>query len=122
VADALTRLGDAVDYFVHSGQRVSISGVVTEVSPAHFRVEGLSQFLRLDDCVLLEGADRACHGQAIRIDRRGVLVKSFESNAGVGLGARVTLLGPIRIAPHQGWKGRVIDALGHAIDGGGALP
>jgi flagellum-specific ATP synthase len=92
MADALSRLGDAVESFVHSDERIAISGVVTEVSSAHFRVEGLSRFLRLDDCVLLEGAGRACHGQAIRIDRRGVLVKSFESNAGVGLGARVTLL------------------------------
>ncbi|MGE5369253.1 MAG: FliI/YscN family ATPase [Chloroflexota bacterium] len=122
MADALSRLGDAVDTFIHSDRRIAVSGVVTEVSSSHFRVEGLSQFLRLDDCVLLEGAGRACHGQAIRIDRRGVLVKSFESNAGVGLGARVTLLGPIRIAPHPGWKGRVIDALGHPIDARGPLP
>ncbi len=94
---------------------------MTEVSPSHFRVEGLSRFLRLDDCVLLEGAGRSCQGQAIRIDRNGVLVKSFESNAGVGLGARVTQLGPIEIAPHPGWKGRVIDALGTPIDGLGPL-
>ncbi len=94
---------------------------MTEVSPSHFRVEGLSRFLRLDDCVLLEGAGRSCQGQAIRIDRNGVLVKSFESNAGVGLGARVTQLGPIEIAPHPRWKGRVIDALGNPIDGLGPL-
>jgi flagellum-specific ATP synthase len=121
LADALTRLGDAVASFARRGARLSVSGVVTEVSPSHFRVEGLSKFLRLDDCVLLEGAGRSCHGQAIRIDRAGVLVKSFESNAGVGLGARVTRLGPIEIAPHLDWKGRVIDALGRPIDGLGPL-
>jgi flagellum-specific ATP synthase len=121
MADALTRLGDAVASFARRGARLSVSGVVTEVSPSHFRVEGLSKFLRLDDCVLLEGAGRSCHGQAIRIDRAGVLVKSFESNAGVGLGARVTRLGPIEIAPHLDWKGRVIDALGRPIDGLGPL-
>ncbi|RTL86045.1 MAG: flagellar protein export ATPase FliI [Hyphomicrobiales bacterium] len=117
MADALSRLGEAATHFARRNARLSVSGVVTEVSPSHFRVEGLSQFLRLDDCVLLEGAGRACHGQAIHIDRAGVLVKSFESNAGVGLGARVTHLGPVEIAPHPGWKGRVIDALGAPIDG-----
>lgn len=121
MADALARLGDAVAHFAQRGARLSVSGVVTEVSPSHFRVEGLSRFLRLGDCVLLEGEGRACHGQAIRIDRNGVLVKSFESNAGVGLGARVTHLGPIEISPHPDWKGRVIDALGAPIDGLGPL-
>jgi flagellum-specific ATP synthase len=121
MTDALTRLGDAVGFFARPRERLRIAGAVTEVSPAHFRVEGLSQFLRLDDCVLLEGAGRVSQGQVIRIDRNGVLVKSFDSNAGVGLGARVTLLGPIEIAPHPGWKGRVVDALGEPIDGRGPL-
>ncbi len=121
MTDALTRLGDAVGFFARPRERLRIAGAVTEVSPAHFRVEGLSQFLRLDDCVLLEGAGRVSQGQVIRIDRNGVLVKSFDSNAGVGLGARVTLLGPIEIAPHPGWKGRVVDALGKPIDGRGPL-
>lgn len=121
MADALSRLGNAVEVFAHQGARLRISGVVTEVSPSHFRVEGLSQFLRLEDRVLLEGAGRACHGQAIRIDRSGALVKSFESNAGVGLGARVTLLGPIEIAPHPSWKGRVLDALARPVDNIGPL-
>ncbi len=122
MTDALSRLGDAVTIVARKNARLAVSGVVTEVSPSHFRVEGLSRFLRLDDCVLLEGGGRACHGQAIRIDRNGVLVKSFESNAGVGLGARVTQLGPIEIAPHVRWKGRVVDALGNPIDGLGPLP
>jgi flagellum-specific ATP synthase len=122
MADALTRLGDAVESFARPGARLRISGAVTEVFPSHFRVEGLSPFLRLDDCVLLEESGRAFHGQAIRIDKRGALVKSFESNAGVGLGARVTLQGPIEIAPHQSWKGRVLDALAQPIDNKGLLP
>jgi flagellum-specific ATP synthase len=119
--DALTRLGDAVEAFARPGARLRISGRVAEVSPTHFRVDGLSAFLRLDDCVLLEGDGRACLGQAIRIGRDGVWVKSFESNAGVGLGARVSLLGPIEIAPHWSWKGRVLDALGRPIDSLGPL-
>src|SRR5512139_443774 len=121
MADALTRLGDAVGFFARPRERLRVTGAVTEVSPAHFRVEGLSQFLRLDDCVLLEGAGRVSQGQVIRIDRNGVLVKSFESNAGVGLGAPVTMLGPIEIASHPDLKSRVVDALGEPIDGLGPL-
>jgi flagellum-specific ATP synthase len=119
--DALSRLADAVEAFAQPGARLRISGVVTEVSPAYFRVDGLSAFLRLGDCVIVEGAEHPCLGQAIRISRDGVLVKSFESNAGVGLGARVTLEGPIEIAPHGSWKGRVIDALGRPIDARGPI-
>jgi flagellum-specific ATP synthase len=119
--DALTRLAEAVEAFARPSARLRISGVVSEVTPTHFRVDGLSAFLRLDDCVLLEGAGRACLGQAIRIGRDGVWVKSFESNAGVGLGARVTLVGPIEISPQWSWKGRVLDAFGRPIDGLGPL-
>lgn len=121
MSDALTLLGDAVDRFAHPAERLVISGAVSEVFPTHFRVAGLSPFLRLDDCVLLEEGDRAFRGQTIRIDRQGALVKSFETNAGVGLGARVSLLGPVEIAPHASWKGRVIDALARPIDGRGPL-
>ncbi|QGM99516.1 flagellar protein export ATPase FliI [Methylocystis parvus] len=117
----MNRLSEAVASVALPGERLRISGTVTEVFPSHFHVAGLSPFLRLDDCVLLEQAGRAFHGQAIRIDRKGALVKSFESNAGLGLGARVTLQGPIQIAPHSSWKGRVVDALARPIDEGGPL-
>jgi len=121
MSDTLTRLGEAVDGFARAEERLRVSGAVTEAFPTHLRVEGLSAFLRLDDCVLLEQSGRALHGQAIRIDRSGALVKSFERTAGVGLGARVTLQGPIEIAPHASWKGRVLDALARPIDERGPL-
>jgi flagellum-specific ATP synthase len=121
MSDALTRLGEAVDRFAVQSEGLRISGAVTEVFPSHFRVEGLSPFLRLDDCVRIEESGQAFHGQAIRIDRSGAVIKSFERNAGVGLGARVALQGPIEIAPHERWKGRVIDALARPIDNRGEL-
>lgn len=119
--DALERLADAVESVTRPNALLRVSGAVTEIFPSHFRVEGLSPFLRLGDCVRLEESGRAFHGQAIRIDKRGALVKSFESNAGIGLGARVSLEGPIEIAPHESWKGRVIDALARPIDDRGPL-
>ncbi len=120
--DKLSRLGDTVAGFTRERRWLSISGAVSEVFPSHFRVEGLSQFLRLDDCVLIEGAERSTFGQTIRIGREGALVKSFETNAGVGLAARVFRVGPIEIAPCPAWKGRVLDALARPIDDAGPLP
>lgn len=121
MSDPLSQLRDAADAFSRERDWLRVGGVVTEVSPSHFRVAGLSPFLRLDDSVRLEGAGRAFLGQAIRIDRDGAYVKSFESNAGVGLGARVTYIGRVEIAPHEDWKGRALDALGTPIDGRGPV-
>ncbi|MCC3245290.1 flagellar protein export ATPase FliI [Methylocystis sp. WRRC1] len=115
--DALSRLRKAVDLYAQEKDWVRIRGVVTEAFPSHFRVEGLSPFLRLDDCVMLEGHDRCFPAQAIRINRDGALIKAFESHAGVGLGARVTRTGPFEIAPHPDWKGRVLNAFAAPIDG-----
>lgn len=120
--DFLTRLGDAVEAFGDIGHRLRIRGVVSEAFPTHYRVSGLSPFLRLDDCVTLEDNGRATLGQAVRISADGALVKSFESNAGVGLGARVSRVGPFEIAPHVGWKGRVLNAFATPVDGAGPLP
>lgn len=119
--DPLARLRAVVDAFAREKDWLRIRGVVSEAFPSHFRVEGLSPFLKLDDCVLLEGAGRSFPAQAIRIDRDGALIKSFESHAGVGLGARVTRIGPFEIAPHSGWKGRVLNAFATPIDGREAL-
>ncbi len=119
--DSLSRLRGAVLEFEQRRDWLRISGVVTAASPSHFRVEGLSPFLRLDDFVVLEGEGRGVLGQAIRVDRDGAAIKSFASTAGVGLGARVTHIGPLQIAPHDSWKGRVLDALAKPVDGAGAL-
>lgn len=119
--DELSRLREAIDLFARERNRLRVSGVVSEALPTYFRVEGLSPFLKLDDCVMLEGASRSCPGQAIRVSRDFALVKSFESHAGVGLGAKVTRVGPFEIAPHASWKGRVLNAFAAPIDGAGEV-
>ena len=119
--DPLSRLRDAVASFATDGDWLQISGLVTEASASHFKVDGLSKFLKLDDCVAIDGAANRSLGQVVRIGKDGALVKSFDGNAGVGLGARVVRIGPIDIAPHVSWKGRVLNALAKPIDGKGAL-
>ena len=100
---------------------VRISGVVTEVSPSHARVAGLSPFLKLGDCVSF-GADGSTHrAEVVRIDAQGASIKAFELDTLTRLCAKVTREGPLRLAPHSSWKGRVINALGVPIDGAGPL-
>ncbi len=100
---------------------VRVSGAITEVSPSHARVAGLSAFLKLGECVSF-GADGSTHrAEVVRIDAQGASIKAFELNTLTSLGARVTREGPLRLAPHPSWKGRVINALGVPIDGAGPL-
>jgi flagellum-specific ATP synthase len=101
---------------------VRVSGVVTEVTPSHARVSGLSRFVTLGDCVSFEHEGREMLAEVVRIDARGVTVTSFESPFVTRLGDRARRDGRLTLAPHQSWKGRVLDALGRPIDGAGPLP
>jgi flagellum-specific ATP synthase len=115
--EALERLEHAVIGAVDALQKVQISGVVTEVTPA----SGLSQFLKLGDAVSLAGENRLQIGEVVRINATGATVKPFDAKIGTGLGAPAFKIGPLRLAPDPSWKGRVINALAGAIDGGSPL-
>jgi flagellum-specific ATP synthase len=120
--NALTRLEQALAGGPQPHDLVQVSGSVSEVTPAALRVGGLSRFVRLGERIALSTHGRAELGEAIRIDRDGVLVKPFATTVGVGLGARASLAGPLVLRPSQGWKGRVVNAFGEPIDEGGPLP
>jgi flagellum-specific ATP synthase len=100
---------------------VRISGAVSEVTPAALRVAGLSRFVKLGERIALSANGREEFGEAIRIDRDGVLVKPFATTVGVGLGARASVAGAMTLRPAQSWKGRVINAFGEPIDDEGPL-
>lgn len=117
---ALQKLVDAAARINTRGTLVQISGVVGEVTPTAYRVNGLSRFVKLGDCVSLEPGGRR-HGEIVRIDNGGTTVKPFDSTAEVGLGISVFLADPVSLAPDVSWKGRVINALGEPVDGGGPL-
>jgi flagellum-specific ATP synthase len=94
-------------------------GEVTAVSPAVCEVRGLERVAALGDCVEIEGSGGRLHGgQVVRITADAQLVKTFESEPEIRLGARVWLKGPFGIRPHESWKGRIVNALGEAVDGG----
>lgn len=109
----LARLSDRV---VH-GRVGAIQGMLVEVT-------GMSGFLSIGDRCELVGRD----GRRVRAEvvgfRDGVaLAMPYGALEGIGLNCRVELLNadPV-VHPHPFWLGRVIDAFGEPLDGGGPLP
>jgi flagellum-specific ATP synthase len=119
--NGLDRLGSTLALAEQDLPKIRIGGVVTEVAPSHYRVCGLSRFLKLGEVVALDAEGGVQMGEVVALDGAGATVKPFDAQLGVGLGAAVYRSGPLRLYPHPNWKGRVVDALGNPIDGGGPL-
>ncbi|MEW9804483.1 flagellar protein export ATPase FliI [Mesorhizobium sp. ZMM04-5] len=93
-------------------------GRITEVSPTHFRVAGLSEVARLGDMVEHRSRAGIRHGEIVQISPDEILVSPFEQAGDAGVGDTVIELGPFTVLPHDSWRGRAIDALGRPIDSG----
>lgn len=115
----LSRLAEAVRDV--PPPRLRISGAVAEATAGTYAVAGISDFVALGDHVRLAMPGGEQLAEIIRIDGARVIVKAFDGRAGAGLGTRVHVVGPWLLRPDPGWRGRVIDALGRPIDGGGTL-
>ncbi len=89
---------------------------------SHYRVAGLSRFLKLGECVGVDVGDRIQMGEVVRIDEASATLKPFDARSDAAIGARAFRAETLSLSPHPGWKGRVIDALGRPIDGAGELP
>ncbi|WP_353644844.1 flagellar protein export ATPase FliI [Mesorhizobium sp. WSM2239] len=96
-------------------------GRITEVSQTQYRVRGISDAARLGDIVEHRGKTGARRGEIVQIGPEEVLVAPFERSADAGVGDAVFSRGPFTVTPHASWRGRAIDSLGRAIDGGAAL-
>jgi flagellum-specific ATP synthase len=118
---ALDRLASALISLRANQPLVRAGGIVAEVAPAYFRVAGLSQFLKLGECVELAAASGPQLGEVVRIDEAGATIKPFEARMQAGLSTPAWRRGLVCVRPDASWKGRVINALGEAIDGSGAL-
>ena len=119
--NALTRLARGVRDASAAVPLVDIEGRVTDVSPSAYRVDGLSPFVTLGEIVAVAANGREQAGEIIRIDRRCATVKPFGAMSEIRLGLPVRRRGALGLNPDASWKGRVIDALGRPVDGGGAL-
>ena len=117
---ALARLAAVVTRAAEEEPLVRICGTVTEVSPVHWRVSGLSRFVAIGETIGVGAAGEP--GEVVRIDEGSTIVKPFGAGGGsIAVGDRAHKIGALRLAPHPSWKGRVIDAFGRPIDGGGPL-
>jgi flagellum-specific ATP synthase len=96
-------------------------GRVTEVSPTHYRVRGLSAAARLGDVVEHQGRHGVRTGEVVQITERDILVAPFDQSADVGVADPVYIRGSFQVSPDTSWRGRVIDALGRPVDGGPPL-
>jgi len=120
-ANALLRLEARLDHAARNLPRTRVSGAVSEIATTHYRVSGLSNFLRLGQCVTIESGERGEIGEVVKIDASHVTLKPFESHCKAPIGARAWRADSLSLFPGADWKGRVIDALGRPIDGAGAL-
>lgn len=118
---ALAALRAMVESGLEEIPPVRVGGTVREVAPTHFRVNGLSGFVKLGERVGFEADGRARIGEVIRLDHTGVVVKPFDERANVGVGAVAYRIGALTLSPDPGWKGRVVNALGQPLDGAGPL-
>ena len=101
--------------------RVAVGGVVTEIATSHFRVAGLSRFVRMGEIVRLGSGARAGIGEVVRIDDSAITVKPFDARCNTEIGARAFRAESLTLWPDESWKGRVVDALGRPLDDAGAL-
>jgi flagellum-specific ATP synthase len=118
---ALDRLERTVAWGLRNLKAARVSGVVTEVSISHYRVAGLSRFLKLGECVGVEVGERVQIGEVVKIDDLSATLKPFDARCDATIGARAYRTESLSLSPDPSWKGRVIDALGRPLDGGGDL-
>ncbi|MET4386144.1 flagellum-specific ATP synthase [Bradyrhizobium sp. F1.4.3] len=119
--NALRQIEWALLELQQSTPLASVSGAISEIAPTHFRVSGLSRFVRLGELIGVNTAGRPQIGEVVRIDSEGIVAKPFDRQFAGGLGSVAYRMPPLSFAPDPSWKGRVINALGAPLDGQGPL-
>ncbi|MGY8666565.1 flagellar protein export ATPase FliI [Bradyrhizobium sp. UFLA05-109] len=119
--NALRQIEWALQELQQSTPIASTSGAISEIAPTHFRVSGLSRFVKLGELIGVTSDGRPQIGEVVRIDRDGIIAKPFDRQFAAGLGSVAFRMPPLSLAPDTSWKGRVINALGAPLDGMGAL-
>lgn len=117
---ALDQLAGILDGY--TAPAVRLSGVVSEANPSERLVRGLSAHAALGDQLLIDHHDGVALAEVVRIDRQHVVASPYERRSAAFLGAKASLMGRFELRPHDGWMGRVVDALGRPLDEAGPLP
>lgn len=115
---------DHLEAMTHSlAGSVLHGGYVDSVSAGFYRVRGLEPHVALNDAVWAESGGQRHWGKVIRIDPDAVIVAPYRSTRALRRGDVVLAAGRVHAPrPNMAWLGRVLDALGEPIDGGGPIP
>ncbi|GIL00262.1 MAG: flagellum-specific ATP synthase [Alphaproteobacteria bacterium] len=105
-----------------SGELAARCGTVQSVRQNTLIVDGLSKWSNLGDLLRVGDGDEAWFAQIIAANPDTVVAKPMTTAIRVKVGDEVELIGPIKLFPSQGWKGRILDAFGRPLDGGGPVP
>ena len=104
--NALRRIETALQELQQSTPLASAVGAISEIASTHFRVAGLSRFVRLGELIGVRHEGRAQVGEVVRIDRDGIIAKPFDRQFLGGLGSTAYRMPPLSLAPDPSWKGR----------------
>ena len=88
-------LRDIVDQFTRTSSRTRVFGSVSEVTASFYVIAGLSEFLKVGDCLEIGPHAVSSLAQVVRVTKDHAVAKSFETNAVVGLGSPVERIGSI---------------------------
>jgi flagellum-specific ATP synthase len=98
------------------GRVVGVRGTLIEV-------EGLDGAARIGSHVTVDAADGIVAAEVTGLDRNVAHCLPFSDPQGIASGSRASLIaGRFMVRPCDAWLGRMVNGLGVAIDGKGALP
>ncbi len=96
-------------------------GQVSAIRPAVIEVSGLSGWLELGSLIEVRSRHGPEVAEVVSLDRARAVCRLFEARANLNLGDLVHARGQLAYFPDESWRGRIIDGLGRAVDGGGDL-
>ncbi|MCJ8520864.1 flagellum-specific ATP synthase [Pseudorhizobium tarimense] len=117
----LAQLADITERYADPAFSVAHGGKVRTIAAGHYTVAGLSKHVRLGEFVAHRSATGIHLGEVVRVEPDAVFVCPIEPGEPIGIGDTVIRKGAFRVAPHDSWCGRTINALGEPIDGRGPL-
>ncbi|MCF6369538.1 flagellar protein export ATPase FliI [Rhizobium halophilum] len=117
----LAQLADITERYANPAFSVAHGGRVRTIAAGHYTVAGLSKHVRLGEFVAHRSTTGIHLGEVVRVEPDVVYVCPIEPGEPIGIGDTVIRKGAFRVAPHESWCGRTINALGEPIDGRGPL-
>ncbi|OXT02475.1 hypothetical protein B7H23_06140 [Notoacmeibacter marinus] len=98
------------------------AGRVVAIAAGQLRLRGLGKSVSLGECLVCQTQDGPVPLQVVRIDNADIRAAPFHDGYRIRRDDLVLRIPPQTGHPAESWKGRVLDGLGTAIDGGSLIP